>query len=67
MAYTSYYIEPFIVKNHNNNKFEVLIQDSLNILYQVSNEGVILWGDSIQDAIVSEIATEADIIKVHSA
>lgn len=47
--------KPFIVKNHNNNKFEVLIQDSLNILYQISNEGEILWGDSIQDVIVSEI------------
>lgn len=47
--------KPFIVRNHNNNKFEALIQDSLNILYQISNEGEILWGDSIQDRIVSEI------------
>jgi len=47
--------KPFIVKNHNNNKFEVLVQDSLNILYQISNEGEILWGDSIKDRIVSEI------------
>ena len=47
--------KPFIVKNHNNNKFEVLLQDSLNILYQISNEGEVLWGDSIQDKIVSEI------------
>lgn len=47
--------KPFIVKNHNNNKFEVLVQDSLNILYQISNEGEILWGDSIQGRIVSDI------------
>ena len=47
--------KPFIVKNHNNNRFEVLVQDSLNILYQISNEGEILWGDSIQDKIVSKI------------
>ncbi|MCG8307124.1 MAG: hypothetical protein MI975_06990 [Cytophagales bacterium] len=47
--------KPFIVKNHNNNKFEVLVQDSLNILYQISNEGVILWGDSIIDPLVSDI------------
>ncbi len=47
--------KPFIVKNHNNNKFEVLLQDSLNILYQISNEGAVLWGDSIRDKIVSEI------------
>lgn len=47
--------KPYIVKNHNNNKFEVLVQDSLNILYQISNEGAVLWGDSIQDKIVTEI------------
>ncbi len=47
--------KPVIVKNHNNNKFEVLFQDSLYILYQISNEGQILWGDSIQDKIVSDI------------
>lgn len=47
--------KPYLVRNHNNNKFEVLVQDSLNILYQISSEGIILWGDSIQDKIVSEI------------
>jgi len=47
--------KPYIVKNHNNNKFEVLVQDTSNILYQVSNEGEILWGDSLQQAIVSDI------------
>lgn len=47
--------KPFIVKNHNNNKFEVLVQDSLNILYQISNEGEILWGDSIRQKIVSDL------------
>ena len=47
--------KPFIVKNHNNNKLEVLVQDSLNILYQISNEGEILWGDSIQDPIVTDL------------
>jgi hypothetical protein len=47
--------KPFIVRNHNNNNFEVLFQDSLDILYQVSNEGEVLWGDSIQERIVSDI------------
>lgn len=47
--------KPFIVRNHNNNKFEVLVQDSLNILYQISDEGDVFWGDSIQAEIVSEI------------
>ena len=47
--------KPFIVKNHNNNRFEVLVQDSANILYLISNEGEILWGDSIMAPIVSDI------------
>jgi hypothetical protein len=46
---------PFIVKNHNNNRFEVLVQDSAKILYQISNEGEILWGDSLRAAIVTDI------------
>jgi hypothetical protein len=47
--------KPFIVKNHNNNRFEVLVQDSSKILYLVSNEGEILWGDSLKQAIVTDI------------
>ena len=47
--------KPFIVKNHNNNRLEVLVQDASNILYQISNEGMILWGDSLKEKIVSEI------------
>lgn len=47
--------KPFIVKNHINSNFEVLVQDSLNILYQISSEGDIIWEKSIQDKIVSEI------------
>lgn len=47
--------KPFIVKNHNNNRFEVLVQDSSKILYLVANEGEILWGDSLRQAIVTDI------------
>jgi hypothetical protein len=47
--------KPFIVKNHNNNRFEVLVQDSSKILYLVANEGEILWGDSLKQAIVTDI------------
>ncbi len=47
--------KPFIVKNHNNNRMELLVQDSANILYQISNEGIILWGDSLRARIISDI------------
>jgi len=47
--------KPYIVRNHNNNKFEVLVQDSSNILYQISNGGVILWGDSLMKPITTAI------------
>ncbi len=47
--------KPYIVRNHHNKKFEVLMQDSLNMLYQISNEGDIAWADSINDKIVSKI------------
>jgi hypothetical protein len=47
--------KPYIVKNHNNNRFEILVQDSSNILYLVSNEGEILWGDSLKQPIVTDI------------
>lgn len=48
--------KPYIVKNHNNNRFEVLVQDSSKILYLLANEGEILWGDSLKQAIVTDIA-----------
>lgn len=47
--------KPYIVKNHNNNSLEVLVQDTSNILYQISNDGTILWGDSLREKIVTEI------------
>jgi len=47
--------KPYAVKNHNNNKFEILVQDSSNILYLVSNEGEILWGDSLRQPVLTNI------------
>ncbi|MGF1638613.1 MAG: hypothetical protein ACFCUU_16160 [Cyclobacteriaceae bacterium] len=46
---------PYIVRNHNNGRSEVLLQDKANILYLISNEGEVLWGDSIGSPLVSEI------------
>lgn len=47
--------KPFPVKNHNNGKWEVMVQDRSNILYLISNEGIVLWGDSLHAPVVSEI------------
>lgn len=47
--------KPYIVRNHNNNNFEILVQDSSNILYLVSKEGEILWGDSLKQPISTSI------------
>jgi hypothetical protein len=47
--------KPFIVRNHNNGKFESLVQDSLNVLYLLSPEGEILWGDSLTGQVVTDI------------
>ncbi len=56
-AYTSKDIvtKPYLVKNHNNGKWETIVQDESNILYLISNEGIILWGDSLNGKIVSDI------------
>jgi len=47
--------KPFVMKNHNNGRLEVMVQDAANILYLVSNEGLVLWGDSLESKIVSDI------------
>jgi hypothetical protein len=47
--------KPTIVRNHNNNRLEVLLQDSLHYLYLTSNEGEILWADSLGVPIATDI------------
>ncbi len=56
-AYTSKNIctKPYLVKNHNNGKWETLVQDESNILYLISNEGIVLWGDSLDSKITTDI------------
>lgn len=46
---------PFPVKNHNNGRWETMVQDESNILYLISNEGIVLWGDSLTAPVVSDI------------
>lgn len=47
---------PFVLKNHNNGSREVLLQDSLNILYQISSQGRVLWYDTIASQIQGQIS-----------
>ncbi len=47
--------KPYIVRNHNNNKFETMVQDANSLLYQISPEGEILWADSIRERITTDI------------
>lgn len=46
---------PYLVRNHNNDRWEVMVQDKSNILYLISNEGMVLWGDSLKAPIVTDI------------
>jgi hypothetical protein len=44
-----------IVKNHTNGSWEILAQDSLNNLLLISEEGEVLWADSIGSKLKGEI------------
>ena len=46
---------PYVVKNHNTNLREVVLQDSLNNLSLISNEGKRLWSNRISGQIHSPV------------
>ncbi len=46
---------PLIVKNHTNNKNEVFVQDSENIIYLINDNGQIEWTKKINDRIIDEV------------
>jgi len=46
---------PIVVRNHVNNKQEILLQDSLYNLYQVSDGGSVNWNIGINQRIVTDI------------
>ena len=46
---------PLIVKNHTNNKNEVFIQDSENIIYLINENGQIEWTKKINDRVIDEV------------
>jgi len=47
--------KPFIVRNFNNKKLEVLVQDEHNKLYLISNQGKVIWSDSLNGHIKSKV------------
>ena len=57
-AYTNSPIisRPYVVTNHNNGSREVLVQDSLNVLYQISSQGRVLWYDTLNTSIQGEVS-----------
>ena len=48
--------KPFVVRNHQNSGREVLLQDEQNYIYLVSNEGRLLWRDSIPGPIRGQVS-----------
>jgi hypothetical protein len=55
-------IKPQIIINHNTKTKEILVQDTLNNLYLISNEGSILWKILLKERILGEI-TQLDYFK----
>lgn len=47
--------KPFLVNNGQKGSIEVMLQDSANLLYLISSEGRILWKDSLDGRIISDI------------
>ena len=47
--------KPKFLKNHNNNKNEIFIQDTENNIYLINQEGRILWKNELSEKITSEV------------
>jgi hypothetical protein len=47
--------KPYVVRNHNTNEFEVLVQDSTHALHLISSSGQILWTDTLHARISTDI------------
>lgn len=46
---------PIVLKSHVDRKDEVLVQDSLNVLYHFSSEGKVLWQVALDGPIIGEV------------
>jgi hypothetical protein len=48
--------KPFVIKNHNSPQTrEVFVQDSLNNIYLIDNNGAVVWQDSISQNIIGQL------------
>lgn len=47
--------KPFVVKNYQNQQWEMLVQDDSNYLYLASSSGQVLWKDSLSGPLVGDI------------
>jgi PAS domain-containing protein len=47
--------KPFVVRNHNDNSLEILLQDSSNTVYLISSIGEILWNKQINSPIIGKV------------
>ncbi len=54
--------DPSFVKNHRNNKQEIVVQDRDNFLYLISTEGKVLWKKQLEGRIQGKI-DQVDIYK----
>ena len=52
---TTYSVTPFIVKNHRDNSWEILLYDDMDKLYLISRSGEILWKRQLESKIVGDI------------
>jgi len=47
--------KPFVVKNHSEKKFEILLQDSAHTLYLIGKKGEVLWQKKLDGFVRGEI------------
>ena len=47
--------KPKVVRNHNTGAFEIIVQDSTNMVHLIDGRGEELWADSVAGPIVTEI------------
>ncbi len=55
-------INPQFVKNHRNNKYEIVVQDEDNYLYLISTEGKVVWKKQLEGTIRGKIH-QVDLFK----
>ncbi len=53
---------PQLIKNHNTQKYEVLLQDETNQIYLLNADGKVLWNKKLDGRVIGEF-TQIDIFK----